>query len=652
MEQDPAFEVIGIDSVKSLSLEELKSRVRDAGLSRSQSFDIFMGWLNEQIKEDIITQQEHLLVDFVQLLIHNHTATEPFSLKQVNKAFRGWLRKDAIENPTYRRRYLITQQDVHRLFAKEQERSQPSSTLSLSRRQRRNQEGSSAARSYEQGKKHAGSKVMVANRLQSREHDKTFNDTQRLAATSKPEVREIDDDDDDEFDYYNSPLTTTDAVSSQQPKVAPSQDTNRVQVPITRETSLLDSSLGTKMSHKYDLIRVDAATRKSCHVSKRKSHIDGPDLSAAPPKNYICKRCRKPGHWIQLCPTNLDPRYDQAPDRDYRCNFCGWRGDHFATLCPKNPHEVSLTKQRERAMHGPEITLDPAARTIAVSIGVELMSIDRITVLELEMKTTSIGLCKMTISRCHYIKREFPLLESLAEAWKEQREEVFHLDHMVLILSTMCIDLELLRFHIGLALGPVRKDNIGTETLTKWREDPTKYADETLISQEEAAKDAFPFVTTLPEDLNNISDEVDGFLHALAVEIISGDEIVPRLTTANTYDVAMGPSDESATDMCISDNETLDAAAGPEPSALLMVPSPQYRPVQLQQFSPEIVSLFKSRENPIIHSRANRRTACQMMERSDDLRTGRTQTDRLTDFHPPLVRRLSSDVARNNVGVD
>ena len=23
-----------------------------------------------------------------------------------------------------------------------------------------------------------------------------------------------------------------------------------------------------------------------------------------PPRGYVCNRCRKPGHWIQLCPTN------------------------------------------------------------------------------------------------------------------------------------------------------------------------------------------------------------------------------------------------------------------------------------------------------------------------------------------------------------
>jgi hypothetical protein len=29
-----------------------------------------------------------------------------------------------------------------------------------------------------------------------------------------------------------------------------------------------------------------------------------------PPPNYICFRCRQPGHWINQCPTNGDPAYD------------------------------------------------------------------------------------------------------------------------------------------------------------------------------------------------------------------------------------------------------------------------------------------------------------------------------------------------------
>ena len=32
-----------------------------------------------------------------------------------------------------------------------------------------------------------------------------------------------------------------------------------------------------------------------------------------PPNGYICYRCGNKGHWIQLCPTNDDPDFDNRP---------------------------------------------------------------------------------------------------------------------------------------------------------------------------------------------------------------------------------------------------------------------------------------------------------------------------------------------------
>merc|ERR1719162_201025 len=34
-----------------------------------------------------------------------------------------------------------------------------------------------------------------------------------------------------------------------------------------------------------------------------------------PPPNYVCFRCNTPGHYIQFCPTNGDPKFDQAAKR-------------------------------------------------------------------------------------------------------------------------------------------------------------------------------------------------------------------------------------------------------------------------------------------------------------------------------------------------
>ena len=32
-----------------------------------------------------------------------------------------------------------------------------------------------------------------------------------------------------------------------------------------------------------------------------------------PPQGYICYRCGEKAHWIQLCPTNDNPEYDNRP---------------------------------------------------------------------------------------------------------------------------------------------------------------------------------------------------------------------------------------------------------------------------------------------------------------------------------------------------
>lgn len=32
-----------------------------------------------------------------------------------------------------------------------------------------------------------------------------------------------------------------------------------------------------------------------------------------PPPKYVCHRCGKPGHWIQMCPTNNDPNFESKP---------------------------------------------------------------------------------------------------------------------------------------------------------------------------------------------------------------------------------------------------------------------------------------------------------------------------------------------------
>ena len=55
------------------------------------------------------------------------------------------------------------------------------------------------------------------------------------------------------------------------------------------------------------------------------------------------------GHYVQVCPTNLDPSWDKPPEADYECPLCGATGKHFKSLCPANQDPNCLTQKRQRA---------------------------------------------------------------------------------------------------------------------------------------------------------------------------------------------------------------------------------------------------------------------------------------------------------------
>ncbi|KAI3332021.1 hypothetical protein HD806DRAFT_177855 [Xylariaceae sp. AK1471] len=284
MELDNSPEAPGTESLKGVPLKELQSKIDKiiiANMSRSEVFNALMLWFNEQIKQDIITQQESLLEEFLELLLmRNHAEIEPFSLAEINEVFNEWLEKDAIETPTYRRRYLITQQDVHRLFAKGRRLSQNLYALSPFDRQRRQQEDHSSALSCKQEDKDVRAKKEATNKLQETDHNKALSDTQHPISPKDTKVIEIDDDD---LNQSNGP-TTTDARQSNR---AYFQDAPPDEVIITRETIVLNSSPDTRMSH--------TPTRKNRAAHKYKAHSDAPDFSTPPPRSYICKRCHEPG---------------------------------------------------------------------------------------------------------------------------------------------------------------------------------------------------------------------------------------------------------------------------------------------------------------------------------------------------------------------
>nr|TKV96249.1 hypothetical protein SEVIR_9G417500v2 [Setaria viridis] len=88
----------------------------------------------------------------------------------------------------------------------------------------------------------------------------------------------------------------------------------------TRGGTPSDSAVTSSSSAEDDETRaisavIDAAELKweghhPCQGGRCYGHRGGLEGRAAPPAGYVCHRCRVPGHFIQHCPTNGDPRYD------------------------------------------------------------------------------------------------------------------------------------------------------------------------------------------------------------------------------------------------------------------------------------------------------------------------------------------------------
>src|SRR5213083_2502011 len=135
MELDDNPEALNAEILEGMTLKQLQGKLDKliiAGVSRSGLLSFFMKWFNEQIKQDIFTQEGFLLEEFIGLLLmSNHAEVEPFSLTEIDKVFNQWLEKDANEEPAYRRRYLMIQQEMHRLFSRGSRYTQNLRALSL-----------------------------------------------------------------------------------------------------------------------------------------------------------------------------------------------------------------------------------------------------------------------------------------------------------------------------------------------------------------------------------------------------------------------------------------------------------------------------------------------------------------------------------------
>ncbi|RYP71528.1 hypothetical protein DL769_004682 [Monosporascus sp. CRB-8-3] len=639
--------VTAIERLEEISLDELAIKINTAfpdKIGKSQALHLLMGWLHEQIKRDKIIEQGSLLPNFVSLLMCGTLQTGSFRKEEVDQAFEEWQGKDAEENPANRRRYLMAQAEIQQLFedAKRGGFITLKTTSHPQESPRQHMHKSRAAllqkppiqsplgditnkeresRTPGWGERQTGSNVIPLG--------------QRSApnASSKREIIEIEDDEEE-------PLHTLSIHSRGNPSAHQSEATDTLldsdadEVTITHEAILLDSPEG--MPRTSDASNASSSSRMKHNPKEYYARFGRPpNFSVPPPANYVCKRCDKPGHWIQLCPTNLDPRWDKPPAPDYRCEICLEVGKHFATLCPLNKKKVSLTKQRERAgikarsptqgeSHRYRGRRSPSfpyerSRSRSPTCPPRHNGYDA-------YRPGSSAQVRMRAGR--YTREDTPNSQGAGECNTRGRKAV-----------------------------PSRNLDNGSSAKAKHRNEPRpkrnegrlSYDDDVFIdpqralqtpkaksaakqqtsgqteSKDEVAKDTKSEAVITSEDAKKAEEEAEKFLQVMELEIGSvktavkdakrgtaSDQTDTRVPAHDGADDNLGINEEA----CEEDDRNASAAED-DPTIFQAPDGIRYRLVRESRFRPEVVALFKGRANPIVHSMANRRTARQVWEEAD-----------------------------------
>ncbi|KAI0847571.1 hypothetical protein F5Y00DRAFT_263481 [Daldinia vernicosa] len=325
-----SLQTLGIDDPAEITLNELVDRIQDVHpdqLSKQDILQVFMRWLHERIKKDI--QQKSLLSEFVNLLLTGgKLQQEPFSEDEIKEALKEWQIKDTVETPANIRRYQMVQLDFHELFEQV--------------RRGTKQKRDSPVRSTSNQDEHS---LAYLNKLINSQDKAKIETTESTALWVPGQGKQ-------QTGANKIPLgRKADLQGNIYDEI----------VKIKRENNRKSSTKAIKASPAEQTAKLSSRDVASTEASPIKSYEPDysplnmpPYLTTSPWHGYICKRCDQPGHWIQLCPTKLDPRWDKPPPHDYQCGICKAFGKHFATLCPQNEYELSLTQQRLRIKDQPK----------------------------------------------------------------------------------------------------------------------------------------------------------------------------------------------------------------------------------------------------------------------------------------------------------
>ncbi|KAK5628311.1 hypothetical protein RRF57_004026 [Xylaria bambusicola] len=652
MEINGSLKVLDPTVLQNMSVYDLEIKIHNsihANVPRSEIFDALMTWLNEQIKQDIITQNEEIIHHFVRVLhMRNYAKFDAFPLQQVDEVFMGWLEQDAVDDPAYTRRYLITRQDVHRFFVHERQYAwDPDSKpredhppVLPSRRKRKK-------------------KKTRAKKDDNLQHDLDGNMSENAPQSYTPiigiEIAKCF-----EANQPEEGVKHTGVVFVQKPSDTYPQCADTDTLTDTRETIQMDCFPIADFSRK--------PTTTATPARDKIVGSESPEPFARM-NNYICDRCNKPGHLIQHCPTNLDPHYDQEPFPEYRCKHCGQHGNHIAALCPKNPSESSLAKQRERAAmatKGPQTPNKNGGRRYQCGEASTRCHPGRYrsrsprNCYRVNYRSRSPGRyrpprtqtnCKSPRSRDEdrrtgsqfmgdsdvspytaraRLTRKFPVSpENMerGESPSRSKDNSFRAERRCDTPSpSYCIRSPFLE--------RAQKWRIDLDQMTRRSyEGRLAYDDEIDVHAEARSSPSYSTITNssqctisidenekqeapLPlskvasDEINKIREEAEDFLSALAADIMSKawkEQGTPQSAVVNTHGANMRANYNPHWITKNDDKHKIEIRSESESS------------VTCPPFSPEIVSLFKARENPIVNFRVNRKTASEMMKESKEL---------------------------------
>ncbi|KAH8201283.1 hypothetical protein TruAng_004527 [Truncatella angustata] len=332
------LEILAIKNLDKTHLADLEARVDGSIIGTSFSeqdvLNTYLGWLGEQLVQDAFFQQDSLVEAWTKSLYHRG-----FDKKHIHQSFKQWQRREALRDPSTLRRLLMAEQELcdlldnmvsrdstgfleaqdrHTSYQKENKPPHPEKGRSKSKKLATKERSRSEDRRV--GKQRTGANdIPVTTRRQLG------------PPAAKEEIIEIELDNTSETGNRSNSVTPN-VLGTQGVSGLPC---NSEDLMITRKTILIDTA-PRKASH--GLYLGDTPRERIDHRGDYISTVRYSVLQKTPP-----------GHWVHLCPTNLDPSFDVPPAKNYRCIYCQRLGDHFATLCPHNEHEWSLTQQRKHA---------------------------------------------------------------------------------------------------------------------------------------------------------------------------------------------------------------------------------------------------------------------------------------------------------------